>query len=137
MRILGRRYSAKEWARLAMTFGLLVTDAEIWSAINDQFRQRADHLGDLIRHESDRTIAVRNQRMGLRQNRDWMARITSLLAGMGVGIGVGVLLAPGSGNELRAALRNRVTAVKSNVGNVASGATQFRSEARPTGAVGD
>src|SRR5215469_12197214 len=108
MRILGRRYSAKEWARLAMTFGLLVTDARIWSAITDQFGQRADHLGDLMRYESDRTIAVRNQRMGLRQNHDWMARITSLLAGMGVGIGVGILLAPGSDDEMRAALRNRV-----------------------------
>ena len=110
MRILGKRYSAKEWARLAMTFGLFVTDAKIWSAINDQLGQRADHLADLIRHESDRTIAVGNQQLRFRQNRDWMAHLTSLLAG---------------------------TAVKNNVGDAAARATQFRSEARPTGAVGD
>ena len=137
MRILGKHYSAKEWARLGMTFGLFVTDAKIWSAINDQFRQRADHLGYLIRHESDRTIPVRNQQLRFRQNRDWMAHLTSLLAGLGVGIGVGMLLAPGSGNEMRSALRNGATAVKNNVGDAVASATQFRSQARPIGTVGD
>jgi hypothetical protein len=136
MRILGKRYSTKEWARLAMTFGLFVTDAKIWSALNDQFRQRADDLGDLIRHQPDRT-SVRNQQLRFRRNRDWMAHLTSLLAGLGVGIGVGMLLAPSSGNERCSALRNRVTAVKNNVGDAAVRTTQFHSEARPTGAVGD
>ena len=32
----GKSYSPKQLARLAMTFGLLVTDAEIWSAMDEQ-----------------------------------------------------------------------------------------------------
>jgi hypothetical protein len=138
MRILGKRYSAKQLARLAMTFGLLVTDAEIWSAMGDQLRDRADEAGERIRQEFDPTFMRRaSNHLQLRKNSDWGARVASLLAGVGVGITVGMFLAPASGDEIRAALRSRATAVKTNLGDIANRATRFGDEGRSTGTTGD
>jgi len=138
MRILGKRYSPKELARLAMTFGLLVTDAEIWSAMDEQLRQRADGTGERIRREF---VPLPTQRTSedvpLRKNSDWVARVASLLAGVGVGISVGMFLAPTSGDEMRAALRSRVSAMKTNLGDMANRATRFGDEVRSTGTAGD
>jgi hypothetical protein len=138
MRILGKRYSAKELARLAMTFGLLVTDAEIWSAMDEQLRQRADGTGERIRGEfAPLPFQGTSKHAQSRKNNDWVARVSSLLAGLGVGIGVGIFLAPTSGDEMRAALRSRVTAVKTNLGDIANRATRFGDEVRSTGTAGD
>ena len=138
MRILGKRYSPKELARLAMTFGLLVTDAEIWSAVDEQFRRRADDAGDRIRREfTPLSMQRASEHVQLRKNSDWVARVASLLAGVGVGISVGMFLAPTSGDEMRAALRSRVSAMKTNLGDMANRATRFGDEVRSTGTAGD
>jgi hypothetical protein len=138
MRILGKRYSPKELARLAMTFGLLVTDAEIWSAVDEQFRRRADDAGDRIRREfAPLSIQRASEHVQLRKDNDWVARVASLLAGVGVGISVGMFLAPTSGDEMRAALRSRVSAVKTNLGDMANRATRFGDDVRSTGTAGD
>ena len=138
MRILGKRYSPKELARLAMTFGLLVTDAEIWSAMDEQLRQRADGTGERIRREFVPLPTKRtSEDVPLRNNSDWVARVASLLAGVGVGISVGMFLAPTSGDEMRAALRSRVSAMKTNLGDMANRATRFGDEVRSTGTAGD
>lgn len=138
MRILGKRYSPKELARLAMTFGLLVTDAEIWSAMHEQLRQRADGTGERIRSEFAPLPTQRtSEHVQLRKNSDWVARVSSLLAGVGVGITVGMFLAPTSGEEMRAALRSRAAAVKANLGDVANRTTRLGNEVRSTGTEGD
>jgi hypothetical protein len=138
MRILGKRYSPKELARLAMTFGLLVTDAEVWSAMDEQLRQRADGTGERIRSEfAPLPMQRTSEHVQLRKNNDWVARVASLLAGVGVGISVGMFLAPTSGDEMRAALRSRVSAVKTNLGDMANRATRFGDEVRSTGTAGD
>ena len=138
MRILGKRYSAKELARLAMTFGLLITDAEIWSAMHEQERQSADDTGERIRREFGPIHTRQGSERALwRRNSDWVARVTSLLAGVGMGITVGMFLAPTSGEEMRAALRSRARAVKSNLGDIANRATRFGGEIRSTGTEGD
>ena len=138
MRILGKRYSPKQLARLAMTFGLLVTDAEIWSAMGDQLQERADETGGRIRREiGPMSMGRTSDHPHLRKNSDWAGRVASLLAGVGVGITVGMFLAPTSGEEMRAALRSRAAAVKANLGDVASRATRFGNEVRSTGTEGD
>jgi hypothetical protein len=138
MRILGKRYSAKELARLTMTFGLLLTDAEIWSAMGDQLRQRADETGGRIRQEfGPFSMRAGSDHIQFRKSRDWGGRVTSLLAGVGVGITVGMFLAPSSGDEMRAAMRSRATAVKKNLDNVANRGTRFGDEVRSTGTEGD
>lgn len=140
MRAFGKRYTAKDWARFAMTFGLLVTDAKLWSAMDEQLHQQANEVSDGIRRNDGRiTEHLSSVKSGPHQSGDWLARVTSLLAGVGIGIGVGMLMAPSSGEEARAALRSKVSDVKNSVGDMAARATRSRpaSEVRSTGTVGD
>lgn len=138
MRILGKRFSPKELARLAMTFGLIVTDTEIWSAMGDQLQQRADETGERIRRGfGPMSMRRTSDHLQLRKNSDWAPRVASLLAGVGVGVTVGMFLAPTSGEEMRAALRSRAVAVKSNLGDVANRTKRFTNEVRSTGTEGD
>lgn len=119
MRVLGKRNSAKDWARFAMTFGLLVTDAKLWSAMNDQIRQQATDVSDDIRRNyGEDTEGLRSGKKRRRRDNDWLARVTGFLTGIGVGIGVGMLIAPASGQQARTELRNRVRDVKSSISNV-------------------
>jgi hypothetical protein len=138
MRGFGTRHKAKDWARLAMTFGLLVTDAKLWSAMNDQIHQQAADISDDMRRNHGPNIEQLSfaQR---RQGSDWLGRITSLFAGVGIGIGVGMLIAPSSGEEARATLRAKVSDVKNSVGDMAARTSRSRAanEVRSTGTVGD
>jgi YtxH-like protein len=140
MRAFGTRYTPKEWARIAMKVGLLVTDAKLLAALNKRMHEHAADMGDMIRGDynqmSERLSAPRIQ---FRGNTDWFARVTGLLAGIGIGIGVGMLIAPSSGQETRANLRARVNDVKNSVGDVATRAVRARStgDVRSTGTVGD
>ena len=124
------RNSGKDWARLAMKFGLMLTDAKLWSMMNEQMRDRAEDVGDVVRRKyedtTDRLEAAGN---ALRGRTDWFGRVTSLLAGVGVGVGIGLLLAPASGAETRAALRDKAEDVKNNVGDFAARTTRMRPSA--------
>ena len=141
MRSFGRQYTAKEWARLAMKFGLIATDAKVWSAVNKQLRQGANDVNDVIRRKFDETTnRLNSARVEIQTHSDWLARVTSLLAGIGIGMGVGMLLAPTGGDEMRAALRDKVTDVKNNVGDIAARATRAArssTDFRSTGTIGD
>jgi hypothetical protein len=135
------RYKTKEWARLAMKFGLLLTDAKLWKAMNEQLRERSEDLSEVVRREyEDTTDRLVDARRALQGQSDWFARVASLLAGLGVGVGLGLLLAPASGAETRAALRDKAVDVKNNVGDIAARATRLRptpTGASPTGTTGD
>lgn len=141
MRSFERQYTAKEWARLAMKFGLIATDAKVWSAVNKQLRQGANDVNDVIRRKFDETSdRLNSARVEIRTHSDWLARVTSLLAGIGIGMGVGMLLAPTGGDEMRAALRDKVTDVKNNVGDIAARTTRAArssTDFRSTGTIGD
>jgi YtxH-like protein len=140
MRAFGTRYTPKEWARLAMKVGLLVTDAKLVAALNRRIHEHTADMGDMIRGDYDQmSEQLRVPRVQFRSHTDWFARVTSLLAGIGIGISVGMLIAPSSGEETRANLRARVNDVKNSVGDVASRATRARStsDVRSTGTVGD
>src|ERR1700756_5719349 len=118
MRAFGRSNSAKAWARLAMKAGLLATDAKFLSDLNEQLHEHAQDVGDVI---------LRKTRVQSRGKRDWSTYLTSLLAGIGIGMTVGMLIAPSSGEEMRAAMRARVTGVKDSVSDMAARATRPRS----------
>jgi hypothetical protein len=141
MRTFGKRYTTKEWARLAMKLGLIATDAKVWSGVNRQLRQGANDVNDVIRRKfGETTDRLNSARVEIRSHSDWLARVTSLLAGVGIGMGVGMLLAPTSGDDMRAALRDKVSDVKNNVGDIAARATRSTrssSDYRSSGAVGD
>jgi len=75
----------------------------------------------------------------LERNSDWLARTTSLLAGVGVGIAVAMLFAPASGEETRANLCDKAMEAKSSVEGLAARATRGRASATEmsTGTQGD
>jgi len=139
MRSFGRRYTAKDWARLAMKVGLIATDAKILSSVSQQFRQGANDVNDVIRRKfGETTDRLNAARVENRTHGDWLARVTSLLAGVGIGMGVGMLLAPAAGEDTRAAIRDKVADVKNNVGDIAARATRGirSSDVRSTGTLG-
>ncbi|MGA9528961.1 MAG: YtxH domain-containing protein [Terriglobales bacterium] len=128
MRTFGSQTTAKQWARLALKFGLLLTDAKLWSAINDQVKERAGDVSDVMKQKyedtSDRLGDVRDAWQG---KTDWVVPVMSFVGGIGLGIGVGILFAPVSGEEARAVLRDKAEDVKNKVNDIASGAaTRFR-----------
>jgi gas vesicle protein len=123
----GRRNTAKDWARLAMKVGLIATDARTWATVQDEIKERASDIGGAVRRKYEQTTdhfaAARGE---LRRNSDWVARTTSLLAGVGAGIAVAMLFAPASGEETRARLRNKVMEAKNSVEGLAARATRGR-----------
>jgi gas vesicle protein len=144
-----RESAAKHWARLALKTGLLLTDAKLWQAVNDQIRDHAEDIGDDVKRKyEDATDRLQNASDALRgTSNDWVAPLASFVGGIGIGIGLGILFAPNSGEETRAALRDRAadvtSGVKNKVGDFVSGSSRFRSrgvstENRPsTGTEGD
>jgi len=131
-----KRSSAKQWARLAMKAGLFLTDAKLWSAINEQLKERAEDVSDAVRSSySETSDRVNNAGMALRGESHWFASTLTFLGGVGIGIGVGMLLAPMSGEEVRASIRDKAEDMKNRVGDYTSGASRFRSAS--TGTEGD
>jgi YtxH-like protein len=132
--------SAKQWARFAMKIGLFVTDAKLWSAINDQLRERAEDLSESVRGSYKETSSrLDNAQAALRGRTHWFGSTLGFLGGIGIGVGLGMLLAPVSGEEARSVIRGKATDVKNKVTDFASGtsgSTQFRST-QPTGTSGD
>lgn len=127
------RLGRKDWARVAMKAGLLLTDAKLWAAVNDQIRDRAGDMNSALRQKYDSAASrIDDARAALQGQNGWVAPLAGFLGGLGVGIGVGMLLTPISGDEARAALRDRAVDVKKKVSEFASGAMN-----RATGTEGD
>jgi hypothetical protein len=138
MRTFGRRSKAKNWARLAMKFGLLLTDAKIWESINEQLLERADDVRDAVRHKyEDTTDRLYEARNVLQGRSDWVTPTASFLGGVGIGVGLGILFAPVSGEEARAALRDKAVDVKNKVSEFAAGANRYGTPSTATGTEGD
>jgi len=137
MWVSGRRSNATKWARLALRCGLLLTDAELWEAISDDLRESAEHVGDRVRRAYTGVDRRPEPRIVVHEKSDWGARTTSLIGGIGIGLGLGLLLAPSSGVETRAVIRNRASEFKNRVVGVPSGASRFRGAPSATGTHGD
>lgn len=136
----GRQKQVKDWARLAMKVGLIVTDARTWAAVQDEIKDRANDIGDAVKQKYEETADhIAAARSELQRNSDWLARTTSLLAGVGVGVAVAMLFAPASGEETRAKLREKAMDAKSSVEGIAARATRGRAPAAgmSTGTQGD
>ena len=117
-----------------MKVGLLITDAKLWAAVNDRVRERAGDLGDLVRDKYEvATDRLDDARGALRGETDWVSPVASFLGGIGIGVAVGMLFAPVSGEEARAAIRDRAKDVTSKVNEMAGSGARFRG----TGTEGD
>ena len=132
MATFGRRSTAKQWARLAMKMGLLLTDMKLWSTLNDQLKERAGDVRDVFKERYEDTAdRIQDAGSALRGENNWISPVASFVGGVGVGIAVGMLFAPVSGEEARAAIRERARDVGSRVDQMTGG--RFR----PTGTEGD
>lgn len=136
MQRFGKGSTAKQWARFAMKFGLVLSDPKLWASLNDQLRDRADDVSEVVREKyetaSDR---LSDMSSALRGDSQWVAPTLSFIGGIGVGIGLGILFAPMSGEEARSAIRDRAVDVKNKVSEMTG---RYRgSDAAFTGTDGD
>jgi hypothetical protein len=137
MRAFGRQSKAQQWLRFAMKFGLLLTDAKMWEAVNEQLRERAEDVKGAVRERyEDAADRIHGAHNALHGTRDWVTPTASFLGGIGIGVGLGILFAPVSGDEARAALRERAVDVKNRVSDFAAGASRFGSPGTSTPATG-
>src|SRR5215468_8640425 len=105
-----RNRRAKDWARLAMRAGLLLTDAKLWSAVQNQMRDRADEMSDAINEKyQDASERLSNASDALRGQNQWPSW-GSFLLGLGIGTGIGYLVAPTSFERVRNTFNDRAAA---------------------------
>ena len=137
MRGFNRQSSIQKWARFALKFGLLVTDAKLWSSISDQLRDRVDDVGDEMKQRyedaTDRLQDAQSALRGRNRRNQWVTPTVNFLGGVGIGVGLGMLLAPAPGEETRSVLRDKVVDLKNRVSNRVAESTGYRS----TGTEGD
>lgn len=135
-----RGRSAKQWARFAMKTGLFLTDAKLWSAVNDRLKERANDFTDSVRESYKETSSrLDNTQAALRGRNHWFGSTLGFLGGVGIGVGLGMLLAPVSGERARSVIRGKAADVKSKVTDFATGSsptTPYRSS-QATGTAGD
>ena len=107
----GRGNNAKDWARLALKLGLMLTEssgrAEIGDRIKDQVGSVSDRIADKYEDTVDRFDAARS---AFRGERSWASGLTGFLVGAGIGVGIGILLAP-SASETVSKVREAVTSM--------------------------
>lgn len=105
-----RRKRTKDWARLAMRAGLLLTDAKLWSAIQNQMHDRVDDISDALNEKyEDASDRLSNASDALRGRNQWPSWGT-FLVGVGIGTGIGLLVAPTSRDRVRSAFNERAAA---------------------------
>lgn len=105
-----RNNRTKDWARLAMRAGLLLTDAKLWSAVQNQMRDRADEVTEAINEKcEDASSRLSDASDALRGRRGWPSWGTFLL-GVGIGTGIGFLAAPTSIQKVRNAFNDKAAA---------------------------
>jgi len=143
----GRRNTAKQWARFAMRFGLVLSDPKLWSSLSDQLRDRTDDVSEVVKDKyeamrekyEDASDRFSNASSALRGESDWIAPTLSFIGGIGVGVGLGILFAPFSGEEMRGVIRDKAADVTNDVKTkVSNMKSRYRaSDAAFTGTDGD
>jgi hypothetical protein len=118
MQAFGRKITGKQWARFALKWGLLLTDAQLWATLNAQLREGANEVSHVVKRRYEKTAdRIEDQRASTSSG--WVSSTMTFLGGVGLGIGLGVMFAPVSGDEARAALRDKVVDIKDKVSGVA------------------
>lgn len=126
MRAFNRKYKTKDWIRFALKCGLLVTDAKVWSAVDHLLSEREEERV-AFRSRDDDMARRRQGGLAVSDDKPFLSRASTLLGAVGIGLGLGMLLAPVSGEEARAAIRDRALDVRDSVSDVAAWASGFGS----------
>jgi gas vesicle protein len=116
MRNIGSRNNARDWARLALKMGLLLTEPKVRAAVGEQLKNRVDQVTETIASKyEDAVDRLEAAGAGFQGRSYWPSRVVGFLLGVGVGAGLGILLAPASGSETREAIRGRAVDMKNKV----------------------
>jgi gas vesicle protein len=125
MRNKGSRHNAKDWARLALKLGLLLTEPKVRAAVGEQLKNRVDQVTETVASKYEDAMDRLEAAGAALQGRSYRpSRIVGFLLGVGVGAGLGILFAPASGSETREAIRGRAVDMKNKVVESASTATR-------------
>jgi gas vesicle protein len=93
-----------------MRAGLLLTDAKLWSAVQNQMRDRGDDISEAINEKyEDAFDRLSNASDALRGRNQWPSWGTFLL-GVGIGAGIGMLVVPTSIDKVRKTFNERAAA---------------------------
>jgi len=107
---IGGRSNTRTWARTALKWGLVLSDAELWTAITDDLRGFTATVSDRIRRRyeprPDLPVRTYGQRPG-----EWVTRAMSFAGGLGVGIVVGTFM-PSISGRTQSTPRERATGWK-------------------------
>jgi len=98
----------KDWVRIAAKAGVILTEPKVRAAIADDLKDRYEGVSDTVSSKYDEAVS-RMEAVGaaLQGRRHSSSPLMGFLLGIGVGAGLGLLLAPASGTETRATLRNK------------------------------
>lgn len=118
MRRFNKKITAKQWARFALKWGLLLTDVKLWEALTEQLREGANEVSDVVTRRYEKA-ADRLQHRRPSESTGMGSPAVTFLAGLGLGVGLGVIFAPVSGDEARAVIRDKVVDIKNKVSGVA------------------
>ena len=118
----------KDWARMAVKLGLLLTEPKTRNEIAEKLKDRADYFSDTIAGKyEDAADRLEAAGAALQGRRDWVSPVMGLVVGIAVGTGLGILLAPAAGSETREAIRGKVVDVKNRaVDSAHAAAGKFR-----------
>jgi gas vesicle protein len=130
MRNFDRGSKTREWARLAVKLGLLLTEPKVLQEMGNRLNDRADSVADAITRKADAITRKYEDTVNrleaasdaLRGRSRWPSHAIAALAGIAIGAGFGILLAPASGEEIRREVRDRAMGIKNSVKESASSA---------------
>jgi hypothetical protein len=129
MAIFSRRNSVKDWVRLALKGGMLLTDPRFRNAVSERLRHRYEDLSDVVEERYEEAAGrLSDVSDALRGRSRTRTRVLSFLAGIGVGAGMAVLLTPVSGGQIRQGLRDRAGDARDRMKEIIAGAGKRQAE---------
>jgi gas vesicle protein len=127
MRNFGTKYTTNDWVRLAARLSLLFTEPKVRAAIGNRVKDGVNDLTDTVAGKYDDVTDTVTSKYedavdrleaaadALQGKGYWPSRVTGFLFGVGVGAALGILLAPASGSEIRASVRDKAFDVKNRI----------------------
>jgi hypothetical protein len=89
--------AAKDWARIALKLGLMLTEPKVRAEIGDRIKDRADSVSDVLADKYDEALErLEAAGSALRGKTNWSPGV--FLLGLGLGAGLGILLTPAATN---------------------------------------
>lgn len=125
-----QRSAGRNWLRLALKLGLLLSDRKTWASVGERIRGRAEDIGEEAQEKYESaTDRLREANQALRGGTPWLLHAVNFAGGVALGVGLGLLFAPASGEEIRSELRDKASDIKRKVSDAAVDLADLRGRA--------